>query len=332
MKLAAFALLGVVCVAAVTIIVLTFSSGTSRTAGVEAIATRAPAPTPAPTPLPRTWQAGLRLPSAGAPELISCRDRNGDGRLDGRDDAQLAGLDIALVPGEACRDPQQHADFYAGTPSDAAGFSCSAKRPPLLIVAVASAGSDLLAPKEGESIGELDMVNAIQAQVRAAGTSSLPILAASAVFGARPPQTSMEQWLTQQIGLRLIAMPCLRTAIIGHSHGGVTVTSVTAALDARFGRRMFGVLLDRTTVLYDRQAKEMPRQTPLLNIYQANEGWHGEAIDQANVTNVDASMAMAPVAPSDGGGGSALVSHKTLDDAPAVQRRVVDAVVAWATR
>jgi hypothetical protein len=37
------------------------------------------------------------------------------------------------------------------------------------------------------------------------------------------------------------------------------------------------------------------------------------------------------VAPSDGGGGLALVSHKTLDDAPRVQQQIEDAVMAWLT-
>jgi len=39
---------------------------------------------------------------------------------------------------------------------------------------------------------------------------------------------------------------------------------------------------------------------------------------------------MAPVAPSDGGGGPALVTHKTLDDASAVQQRIVDEILRWA--
>jgi hypothetical protein len=124
-------------------------------------------------------------------------------------------------------------------------------------------------------------------------------------------------------------MPCLRAVLLGHSHGGVTVTSVGAAIEERYPGRLFGVLIDRTIALYDRPADEMPASMPLLNLYQLNEGWHGVALDLPNVTNVDESGERAPVAPSDGGGGPALVSHKTLDDAPDVQRRVVHAVMAW---
>jgi hypothetical protein len=71
---------------------------------------------------------------------------------------------------------------------------------------------------------------------------------------------------------------------------------------------------------------------PLLNEFQTNEGWHGNVYGQANIINADESGERAPVAPSDGGGGLALVSHKTLDDSVAVQGRIEDAVMAWLTR
>src|SRR3989304_3379904 len=44
---------------------------------------------------------------------------------------------------------------------------------------------------------------------------------------------------------------------------------------------------------------------------------------------VDQSYERAPVALSDGGGGYAPVTHKTLDDAPGVQRLIIDAVMTW---
>jgi hypothetical protein len=105
---------------------------------------------------------------------------------------------------------------------------------------------------------------------------------------------------------------------------------VAAALDARYADRMLGVLIDRTVALYDRPATEMPALTRLLNFFQLNEGWHGVPIDQPNVENIDESDERAPVAPSDGGGGLAIVSHKTLDDAVAVQQQAVEKSVSWA--
>ncbi|MHB8377009.1 MAG: alpha/beta fold hydrolase [Dehalococcoidia bacterium] len=328
MRIAGAALVALVAIGAVVVLLLAFTAGSTQAPELPSHTATPPAATP--TPLPRTWPSGLRIPTTGTPELISCLDTDHDGRIDATDGPQFAGLDIRLVPGEACVDPSQHADFFAGSPSDPAGYSCSAPRPPLLIVAVASAGSDILEPSMGESMGVLDIVNELQARAATAGISTLPVLSTSAVFGADKPQTRMEQWIEHDVARRLDALPCLRVALIGHSHGGVTVTSVTAALDGRYAGRMFGVMLDRTTALYDRPATEMPVKTPLLNVYQTNEGWHGVPIDQPNVMNVDASREVAPIAPSDGGGGPALVSHKTLDDAPAVQRRVVDAVMAWA--
>ena len=95
---------------------------------------------------------------------------------------------------------------------------------------------------------------------------------------------------------------------------------------------MFGVMVDRSTVLYDRWATDWPHRTPLLNVYQLNEGWHGVALGFPNVVDVDDSAEVAPVAPSDGGGPPARVTHKTLDDSPGAQRVIVDAIMAWATR
>jgi hypothetical protein len=199
-----------------------------------------------------------------------------------------------------------------------------------LIVAIASAGSNLMDTSGGESLGLLDIVNALQERAAREGIGTQTVLATSAIFGAEPAQTSMERWLAREVAAHLAGTPCLRAVLIGHSHGGTTVTSVAAALEGRYAGRMFGVLIDRTTALYDRNAAEFPSRTQVLNVYQLNEGWHGIRIDLPNFTNDDASSERAPIAPSDGGGGLALVSHKTLDDSPAVQQRIEDAVMAWA--
>ena len=294
------------------------------------IPTRTPPPaTPQPTPVPRTWIDGLAASRSGTATLISCLDTNGDGRLSAADGDDLSGISIPLVAAQSCVNPADHRDLYAGDASDAAGYACDAPNAPALIVAIGSAGTDLFDPSAGESLGVLRTVNDLQARASAAGIATAPVLSAPAIFGADEPQTRMEQWLTRDITSRLEAMPCLRAVLIGHSHGGVTVTSVAAALDGTYAGRVFGVLIDRTTALYDREAAEMPFAIPLLNVFQINEGWHGSHIDQPNVTNVDDSAERAPVAPSDGGGGLALVSHKTLDDAPRVQQQIEDAVMAW---
>jgi putative intracellular protease/amidase len=288
--------------------------------------TATPAP-PTPTPLPRTWIERLDAArSGGTPQLVSCLDTNGDGRLNRADGSALtAPIDVPLVPGEACASPELRADWF-----EAPHFAirCKGERP-LLIIAILSAGSDLLAAAEGESLGMLDIVNALTRRAEDAGIPALVTISASAVFGAEMPQTSMERLIAGYAEGKLAASPCARAVLIGHSHGGIAVTSVTAALEDRFADRMLGVVIDRTDVLYDRRAGEMPARTALLNVFQTNEGWHGVRIDAPNVVNFDASAELAPIAPSDGGGGLALVSHKTLDDAPAVQTRIVDEVMRW---
>jgi hypothetical protein len=296
------------------------------------IPSRTPPPaTPQPTPMPRTWIDGLAASRSGTATLISCLDTNGDGRISAADSDDLSGISIPLVGAESCVNPADHRDFYAGDASDVAGYACDAPNAPALIVAIGSAGTDLFEPSAGESLGVLRTVNGLQTRAYAAGIATAPVLSAAAILGADEPQTRMEEWLTRDITNRLEALPCLRAVLIGHSHGGVTVTSVAAALDGAYAGRVFGVLIDRTTALYDRDATEMPLTIPLLNVFQVNEGWHGSDIDQANITNIDDSAERAPVAPSDGGGGLALVSHKTLDDAPRVQQQIEDAVMAWLT-
>jgi len=312
--------------AALVIYLLFVETGGSGSARALVATPAATAPAPRPTPVPKLWRDALAAPGPDA-RLIACDDANGDGRLDAADGPALAGLDIALAPG-SCAANYGRADVLETPPP--APLACGGGRAPLLIVAIASAGSTLRDTSEGESTGLIDILHAVQS--RATGILSETIVASPAIFGADPPQTDMERWIEHETKRRLDALPCLRVVLIGHSHGGVTVTAVTSALDAMYGDRMFGVLIDRTTVLYDREATEMPARTPLLNMYQLNEGWHGVRIDLPNVINDDESGERAPVALSDGGGGQALVSHKTLDDSPGVQQRIEDAVLGWLAR
>jgi hypothetical protein len=331
MKFASAIVIVIVAAVSAAVLYLVFANGAGGSSTVTAIIpTHTPAPAaPTPTPLPVTWIDGLETSRGGESIQISCLDRNGDGRLNAADSSDLAGLDIPLVAGQACQDPEHRRDFYAGPPSDPANYNCDGAKAPVLLVSAASAGSNLLDPTSGESMGLLDIVRALQQRLSTKGIASDTILATSAVFGADLPQTRMEQWLKHEVSRRFDAMPCLRAVIMGHSHGGVTVTSVMAALDDGYSGRMFGVAIDRTTALYDRNATELPAKAEVFNVFQLNEGWHGEKIDLPNFTNLDASAARAPVAPSDGGGGLALVSHKTLDDAPLVQSAIEDAVMSW---
>ncbi|HZP58496.1 MAG TPA: hypothetical protein VFC53_13245 [Dehalococcoidia bacterium] len=329
MRIAGAAVLAALALAAAAVLVLAFRGDTSAPEAIPPLPTRTvPAPGATPTPLPATWRDGLRQPGDARPELLACRDANRDGRIDGGDAPDLAGLSIELQPG-ACPDPG-HADALEAPPPDPTRYACTDAARPVLIMAFGSGGTEMLDASSGESLGLLDIVNRLQARLEAEGAGTRVSITTAALFGARTPQTAMEQWTEHALSRQLDALPCLRAVLIGHSHGGVTVTSVTAALEDRYAGRMLGVLIDRSTALYDRSATEIPQRAPLLNYFQTNEGWHGEPIDQPNVTNIDASREQAPIAPSDGGGGPALVTHKTLDDAPGVQDQVVASVLAWA--
>lgn len=325
----------VVAAVAAGVILFAFFTGRSDAPSSGAAPTRPPDATPAPSPTaaPPTWMDALRAPHGEVlPLLLSCLDVNRDRRLDAADGSFARGIDVRLAD-DACSGPGEHADWWTGAPDDEAAFNCTPPHQPVLIAAIGSAGSDLLQPREGESLGLLDIVNRVQARLAEQGAASEVILAPAALFGAAElPQTSMERWLTLRLRERMAAMPCLRVVLIGHSHGGVTVTSAAAALeasDAATAPRILGVLIDRTDALYDRHPTELPTRVILFNVYQLNEGWHGVALGIPNAVESDESGAYAPVAQSDGGGGMARVGHKTLDDAPEVQQKVADGVLAW---
>jgi hypothetical protein len=302
--------------------------GNAPASHVAALSVEGGTPPAVPTAVPGSWLGGLRtIRGAGSPTLIACGDADGDGRLSIADSPRFAGLDVPLKAGACVRD-NARADFYEG------GFSaapvCDGGPSPVLLLAVASAGSDLAAPEEGESQGLLDVINRLSSWLEESGRGHAVVLAAPAVFGAAErPQTSMELWIAAYLRARLDEIPCALAVVIGHSHGGVTVTSTTAALDAEYSDRLLGVMVDRTTALYDRPASEMPKDTPLVNFFQTNEGWHGDHVEADNVVNYDESAELAPLAASDGGGGPALVSHKTLDDAPNAQDHMVLVIIEW---
>ncbi len=333
MRFAGLLLAAAVATLSVGIILLTFADDTDAP-DISALfpASTATPIVPTPTPLPRTWPDALQLRPAVAlgPLLISCQDSDGDGQIGPRDGGSLApGLaDIAADPGEPCDGDLSRADYYES--GSARDFACDADNAPLHAYVIAGGGTDLLDASGGESLGLMDTLNLLRARAAEARIPLTFTISTAAIFGVEMPQTNMERLIAHTVTSSLTQSACGRAVLIGHSHGGVTVTSVTAAIEDRFPGRVLGVLVDRTAALYDRPASEMPAHARLLNFFQTNEGWHGVHIDAPNVVNFDASSEMAPVAPSDGGGGPALVTHKTLDDAPAVQQRIVDEILRWA--
>jgi hypothetical protein len=280
-------------------------------------------------PVIRTWLDELTRAPSGEPRLLSCMDRDGNGMLDGGDDPFFLGLSFTLSAEYACTNSAVRADYFEGeAPWD---FACTDGTAPIYLVVIGGGGSDLLDASQGDSSGLLPVTDDLLERSASEGLPIALTLSAGAVVGAEMAQTSLEQLLALHLRSRLSALTCARVVLIGHSHGAVTVTSVTNALDQEFSRRMLGVIVDRSNILYDRPAENIPVQTRIINIFQTNEGWHGEALEQPNVTNLDFSSAMAPIAPADGGGGPAPVRHRSLDDAQEVQDAIVEGVMAWLT-
>jgi hypothetical protein len=198
-----------------------------------------------------------------------------------------------------------------------------------LIVAVAGGGSDLLDTNEGVSAGLIDIVNGIRVGAGSAGVQTAVVITTAAIKDADLPQTRMEEWLVAQLREALSRTPCLHAVIIGHSHGAVVTTTVLARLEGAFGDRLYGVLLDRSLLYYDHAASEMPVRAAVLNVFQTNEGWHGDKVDTPNVVNLDASNERAPREPRQAPVPLVAVAHSTLDDAAGVREAVVQQAVAW---
>ena len=288
----------------------------------------APSSTPSATPIPHTWLDAVgAMPFGRPPLLLTCLDRNGDTLLDATDDPLFSDVSLELSPEDACLNPVVHADYFEAAAPD--GFGCGTDTQPVYLIVIGGGGSDLLNAAEGDSIGLTAVVRALLDRAAEARLSVVLTLSSGAVIGADMAQTSLEELIGAQLSTKLQALPCARAVLIGHSHGGVTVTSITAALEDRFAERILGVTIDRSNVLYDRHAENIPEATRIINVFQTNEGWHGEPLGRPNITDIDASSATAPIAPADGGGGPARVMHRSLDDSPAVQARIIEEIFNW---
>jgi hypothetical protein len=300
---------------------------TTLVAGAAVTAT----PTPSATPLPSTWIEALQVPRGPQPpQLLTCLDTNDDARLNAADGSYLfASIDVPLVPAAACGGTGHGADFYES--ALLSSFNCNHAHRPLFFVVIAGGGSDLLAPEKGDSLGLIDITNKVFARAEEIDMPATLTLSSGAIVGAEMAQSNLEEMLAAYVANRLALVPCARAVLIGHSHGGVTVSTVTSMLDQRFEDRLLGILIDRSNVIYDRPAENFPERVPLYNFFQTNEGWHGVAIDRPNIANYDESDALAPN-PLDGGGGQGIVTHRSLDDSPAVQERLVNALIYWATQ
>jgi hypothetical protein len=139
----------------------------------------------------------------------------------------------------------------------------------------------------------------------------------------------METWIAHAVGVYFERFPCLRTVLLGHSHGAVTVDVAAAALEAGgAGDRIIAVVdLDRVDKLYVGDTSARPVRASVFNVYQTSDAvFPGMHYDAPNVENWDATGEQGPERGKDGGPLTP-VRHTTIDDSEAVRERIVAEVL-----
>jgi hypothetical protein len=115
---------------------------------------------------------------------------------------------------------------------------------------------------------------------------------------------------------------------VGFSHGGVTVQVVASHIEQEYADRIIAtVALDRIEDYYQGDLAARPATSPLINIYQHNEGeFGGKEYVAPNVLNWDASGEQGP---RDGHKGGPLepVRHTTIDNSKTVREWIANVVL-----
>jgi hypothetical protein len=277
---------------------------------------------------------------------IACLDVNDDGRVDGSDAASddlpdvtgnddvddadkqiVASVNIALPEGkpDECDAGKVATDWAF---SDAPDADCKSGDTPVLVYAVgggavdlnkldSAAGARWMLIEVGQSLSERDVPHQL--------ASVAPSLQSTG-----NPFADAESWSNAFLTERLTREPCLQVILLGHSHGGATVTAVASQLEAAgfADRLLLSVLIDRSTALYAGDAASLPKQSPVVNFYlpagasREEEGPPGAPINQPNVENIDSSLMQAPEHGEEGGD-LVQVSHSTLDNSPEVLEQML---------
>lgn len=269
-----------------------------------------------------------RINAADAFVEGSLPDFNADGDEDVDDVPFLAGVDIALnsaAMSDACRPGADRLPEYLVAHDFFSGAEVACGEPALLVLGIAGGVDDL---KDGDqAAGVRDIVDALVEEADDEDMDTIGIVAGSAFYGAENAHTAMEDWLTNAVRVHLDRYPCLRVVLVGFSHGGVTAEVVAGRLEAQYPQRIAAtVVLDRVEEFYNGDVATLPVASPLINVFQRNDGFAGDPVDGANVENIDAS---AEEAPRDGhdGGPMEPIRHVTLDNAESVRERIVHEVM-----
>ena len=287
--------------------------------------------------------SGLRLrnlPNATYTQ-IECLDVNGDHRLNVQDAADparlpkldsiaaaggtaafLAGIDIPLDAAKedtAChgKNPDWGAEFVVARGE--LPVNCDGAAAPVLLVGVGGGVSNL--ERKNEAAGVTQTIDSLQAAFQRDGVPTFAVISGQALIAASNVHTAMEDWMTHAVGVYMVAYPCLRVALVGHSHGAITVDVMGSRLESTFADRILSVVdIDRVEALYHGDLQSWPSSVPVLNIFESNDpALAGAPRSAANVENWDASGEQAPAHGRSGWPGEAGEPHDdrqlTLRDA-----------------
>lgn len=252
---------------------------------------------------------------AGDADTEAIPDLTGDGVVDEADLAVLRAVTVFLPEGrpEGCNGVAQQPDWQITEPPD---FDCAAGDQYVLLYGIGGGAVQL--DRLTAAAGVRWMLVELSDALSGAGVPHQIASVAPGINGANNGHAAGESWSVAYLTEQLKEHSCLEVLLLGHSHGGVTVTAVAARLEEQgfADRVLLNVLVDRVEALYQGDTVSIPQQSPVLNLFLPDiEGPHGEAIDQQNVENIQATDMLGP-ADGERGGDLAPVTHTTLDNSP----------------
>jgi hypothetical protein len=247
-------------------------------------------------------------------------DLTGDGKVDGDDAALVSELSLPLPEGrpDNCN-KMPEPDWQVTSPP---APTCAPGEAHVLVMGVGGGVAELAEIEH--AAGARWMVTQLGNLLDAVAVPKQLASVAPAVHVTDVPHATSEAWSVAFISFRLNQDPCLYVTLLGHSHGGAWATAVASRLEeGGFGQRiLLTALIDRVTYLYSGDTASIPQTSPVLNIYLANgEALVGQAFNQPNVENWDATDVMAP-AEGEEGGPLEPARHTTIDNSDVVLQAI----------
>jgi hypothetical protein len=273
-----------------------------------------------------------RLNEADATNLSAVPDFNGDRKHDANDAAFFKGIDIPLDPpaeADVCGKSSDIGPEYlvAHGYLEPANVSCAGGARPVLLVGVGGGIKDL--KEKSEAAGIRSVIDGLQKSYDAKKVDTIAVIAGPAMVGAAQPNLAMEQWMTNAVRTYFDRYPCIRAVLVGHSHGGITVDVVAAALEGRYATRFIDVVeLDRAEFAYSGDLQSKPKQAHVFSIFESSSGELSGVpyLDAPNAEVWDATHELGPEK-GDKGGALKQVTHTTIDNSASVKQRIIDDVM-----